>query len=223
MDGSGGIPGRVGVLGSGQVGQRLAAGFAGRGADVVLGTRDPGPGSLASRLAAESPRLRAGTFADAAQHGELLVLAVLGTAVGPAIELAGPGHFAGKVVIDATNPLDFSGGMPPTLAWAHTDSGGEHVQRAVPDARVVKAFNTIGNPYFVDPSFANGTPTMFIAGDDESAKATVTAVLTEFGWRSTVDVGGIEASRLLEQLCLLWVAIGARHGAWDHGFSLLTG
>jgi len=223
MDEVGGIPRRVGVLGSGEVGQRLAGGFAGRGADVVLGTREPGQGSLASRLAAESPRLRTGTFADAAQHGELLVLAVLGIAVESAIDLAGPEHFAGKVVIDATNPLDFSGGMPPTLAWAHTDSGGEHVQRAVPDARVVKAFNTIGNPYFINPSFANGTPAMFIAGDDEAAKATVTAVLTEFGWHSTVDVGGIKASRLLEQLCLLWVAIGISRGAWDHGFSLLTG
>lgn len=93
----------------------------------------------------------------------------------------------------------------------------------MPDARVVKAFNTIGLQYFVNPSFTDGTPTMFIAGNDEAAKATVTAILTEFGWRSTVDVGGIEASRLLEPMAILWMTIGFRRGAWDHGFSLLQG
>jgi predicted dinucleotide-binding enzyme len=106
--------------------------------------------------------MEAGTFAEVAGHGELLVLAVLGTAAEEAIAEAGPDNFAGKVVIDATNPLDFSGGFPPKLSISGEDSLGERVQRALPGAGVVKAFNTIGSPYFVDPSFSEGQPTMRI-------------------------------------------------------------
>jgi predicted dinucleotide-binding enzyme len=216
-------PTRVGVLGSGDVGRALARGFAERGHDVMIGSRDPAKEELAAWLAGDGGGIRSGTFADAAGHGELLALAVLGVAVESAIEQAGAERFAGKVVIDATNPLDFSAGFPPGLAWGHADSGGEHVQRAIPDARVVKAFNTIGNAYFVEPRFADGEPTMFIAGDDEDAKATVGRVVQSFGWPPPVDVGGIEGSRQLESLCILWVAIGGRRGTWDHGFKLLVG
>jgi 8-hydroxy-5-deazaflavin:NADPH oxidoreductase len=216
-------PSRVGVLGSADVGRALARGFADRGHDVMIGSRDPTGPDLASWLEGAGAGIRAGTFADTAGHGELLVLAVLGIAVEDAIEQAGADRLAGKVVIDATNPLDFSAGFPPGLAWGHTDSGGEHVQRAAPEAKVVKAFNTVGNPYFVEPHFREGAPTMFIAGDDEDAKATVGKVLVDFGWPPPVDAGGIEASRLLEALCLLWVAVGARRGAFDHAFKLLVG
>ena len=114
-----------------------------------------------------------------AAHGELLVLAVLGNAAEQAIADAGPDNFSGKVVIDAMNPLDFSGGFPPKLSITGEDSLGERVQRALPDAKVVKAFNTIGNQYFVDPSFREGKPTMLIAGDDEAAKRTVGDVLAD--------------------------------------------
>jgi 8-hydroxy-5-deazaflavin:NADPH oxidoreductase len=214
---------RVGVLGSGDVGRRLALGFAQRGHDVMIGSRDPAKAELGAWLADEGQGVRSGTFADAAGHGELLILAVLGVSVESAIEQAGTEHFAGKIVIDATNPLDMSTGFPPGLMWGHTDSGGEHVQRAIPHAKVVKAFNTIGNAYFVEPHFKDGQPTMFIAGDDEDAKATVGEVLSSFGWPPPVDIGGIEGARLLESLCILWVAIGARRGAWDHGFKLLVG
>ena len=216
-------PTRVGVLGSGDVGRVLARGFADRGHDVVIGSRDPAKEELVAWIADEGGGIAGGTFADAAGHGALLVLAVRGVAVEEAIDQAGPHQFAGKVVIDATNPLDFSAGFPPGLAWGHTDSGGEHVQRAVPEARVVKAFNIIGNAYFVQPRFADGAPTMFIAGDDDDAKATVSRVVEDFGWPPAVDVGGIEASRLLEPLAILWVAVGGRRGAFDHGFKLLVG
>ena len=107
-------------------------------------------------------------------------------------EAAGPERFSGKVVIDATNPLDFSQGFPPSLGWANTDSGGEHVQRAIPDAKVVKAFNTIGNAYFVEPHFTEGAPTMLVAGDDEEAKILIGKAIVDFGWPAPVDVGGIE-------------------------------
>lgn len=213
---------RVGVLGSGEVGRRLAAGFSSRGHAVMIGSRDPGKPELREWLS-DGAGIVAGTFAKTAEHGELLVLAVLGDAAEQAIAEAGPDNFSGKVVIDAMNPLDFSGGFPPKLSITGEDSLGERVQRAVPDAAVVKAFNTIGNQYFVDPRFSEGQPTMLIAGDDKDAKRTVGDVLADFGWPDPVDIGGIEGSRELEAICIAWVKIGGMRGAWDHGFRLLVG
>lgn len=214
---------RVGVLGSGEVGRRLAAGFRSRGHDVMIGTRDADKPELREWLSGDGAGIVAGTFAETAAHGELLVLALLGNAAEPAIAAAGTEHFAGKVVIDAMNPLDFSGGFPPTLSIAGADSLGERMQRALPDAKIVKAFNTIGNAYFVDPSFSEGQPTMLIAGDDGDAKRTVADVLADFGWSDVFDIGGIEGSRELEAICIAWVKIGGLRGAFDHGFKLLVG
>jgi predicted dinucleotide-binding enzyme len=214
-------PTRVGVLGSGEVGRRLAEGFAGRGHDVMVGSRHP---SDELRAWAQGAGVSTGSFGETADHGELIVLAVLGTAAVEALEQAGPERFAGKVVIDATNPLDMSRGFPPRLARGEGDaSGGEQVQAAVPHARVVKAFNTIGNPYFVDPRFSEGGPTMFICGDDDAAKQTVADVVADFGWPEAIDVGPIGASAELESLCILWVRLGVKRGAWDHAFKLLVG
>jgi predicted dinucleotide-binding enzyme len=214
---------RVGVLGTGEVGRRLAAGFGGCGYEVMIGSRDPAKPELREWLAGEGVGVEAGTFAQVAAACELLVLAVLGDAAEQAIVEAGPENFAGKVVIDAMNPLDFSGGFPPKLSVSGEDSLGERVQRALPEAKVVKAFNIIGNPYFVDPSFSDGRPTMLIAGDDAEAKGIVTELLTGFGWSDTVDIGGIDGSRELEAICIAWVKIGGARGAWDHGFKLLVG
>ena len=214
---------RVGVLGTGEVGRRLAAGFSSRGHEVMIGSRDPDKHELREWLAGEGVGIQSGTFAQAAAHGELVVLAVLGDAAEAAIADAGTGNFSRKVVIDAMNPLDFSGGFPPKLSISGEDSLGERVQRLLPDAHVVKAFNTIGNPYFVDPHFSVSSPTMLIAGDDEGAKRTVRDVLADFGWSDVVDIGGIEGSRELEAICIAWVKIGGTRGAWDHGFKLLTG
>ncbi len=214
---------RVGVLGSGEVGRRLAAGFCSRGHDVMIGLRDPHKPELREWLSGEGAGVKAGTFEQAAEHGELLALAVLGNAAEEAIAAARPENFSGKVVIDTMNPLDFSGGFPPTLSISGQDSLGERVQRALPEARVVKAFNTIGNPYFVDPRFSDGQPTMLIAGDDEDAKRTVADVLADFGWSDVIDIGGIEGSRELEAICIAWVKIGGVRGSWDHGFKLLVG
>jgi predicted dinucleotide-binding enzyme len=214
---------RVGVLGTGEVGRRLAAGFSSRGHEVVIGSRDPDKPELLEWLAGDGAGIRAGTFTQAAAHGEVLVLAVLGDAAENVIADAGAENFAGKVVIDAMNPLDFSSGFPPKLSISGGDSLGELVQRTLPNASVVKAFNTIGNPYFVDPHFSEGRPTMLIAGDDEDAKSTVSDVLADFGWSDVVDIGGIEGSRELEAICIVWVKIGGLRGAWDHGFKLLVG
>jgi predicted dinucleotide-binding enzyme len=215
-------PTRVGVLGTGEVGRRLATGFRGRGHHVTIGSRDPAKPELREWRAGEGTGVEAGTFAEAAGFGELVVLAVLGDAAADAIADAGPENFAGKVVIDAMNPLDFSSGFPPKLSVSGEDSLGERVQRALPAARVVKAFNIIGNPYFVDPSFSDGQPTMLIAGDDHEAKGIVTDLLADFGWSDTLDIGAIEGSRELEAICIAWVKIGGARGAWDHGFKLLV-
>jgi 8-hydroxy-5-deazaflavin:NADPH oxidoreductase len=214
---------RVGVLGTGEVGRRLAAGFRGRGHEVMIGSRDANKPELREWLSGDGAGVEAGTFAQTAAHGEVLVLAVLGNVAEQVIAEAGTDNFSGKVVIDAMNPLDFAGGFPPKLSVTGDDSLGERVQRALPDAKVVKAFNTIGSPYFVDPSFATGAPTMLIAGNDEDAKRTVRDLLADFGWVDTVDIGGIEGARELEAICIAWVKIGGARGAWDHGFSLLVG
>jgi 8-hydroxy-5-deazaflavin:NADPH oxidoreductase len=214
---------RVGVLGTGEVGRRLAAGFASRGHSVMIGSRDPAKPELREWLSDQGAGIEAGTFGETAEYGELLALAVLGDAAEQAIADAGATNFSGKVVIDAMNPLDFSGGFPPKLSITGADSLGERVQRALPDAKVVKAFNTIGNTYFVDPSFSEGRPTMLIAGNDADAKRTVANLLADFGWPEPVDIGGIEGSRELEAICIAWVKIGGVRGAWDHGFKLLVG
>jgi len=213
-------PTRVGVIGSGQVGRALAAGFAAHGHEVTIGTRDPEVNEDLQAWAAQHAGIAIGTFAAAAEAGEIVILATRGTAVREAIETAGRQHFGGKLVIDATNPLDFSGGGP-ALAVGHTDSGGEIVQRALPDARVVKAFNTVNAGLMVNPQLPDSPHPMFIAGDDEAAKRTVADILADFGWRS-FDVGGIDRSRELEALVILWVAIGQRRGAFDHAFTLVT-
>ncbi|HEX7290341.1 MAG TPA: NAD(P)-binding domain-containing protein [Conexibacter sp.] len=215
-------PTRVGVIGSGQVGRALAAGFAAHGHEVTIGTRDPAENDDLQAWAAQHDGVAIGTFAAAAEAGELVVLATRGTAVEQAIQTAGPQHFAGKLVIDATNPLapDPATGAPG-LAVGHTDSGGETVQRALPDVRVVKAFNTVNAGLMVDPGLPGGPHPMFIAGNDDGAKAAAADLLRDFGW-SAFDVGGIERSRELESLVILWVAIGSRRGAWDHAFTLVT-
>jgi predicted dinucleotide-binding enzyme len=216
-------PSRVGVLGSGVVGQQLAIGFSGCGHDVMIGTRDPDKPELREWLSGDGAGIRPGSFLEVAAHGELLVLAVLGDAAEQAIAEAGRENFSGKVVIDAMNPLDFSGGFPPKLSITGEDSLGERVQRALPEARVVKAFNTIGNQYFVNPHFSDGQPTMLIAGDDEEAKSTVTDVLADFGWSDVVDLGSIEGSRELEAICIAWVKLIGIRGSADHDFKLLSG
>jgi predicted dinucleotide-binding enzyme len=211
---------KIGILGTGDVGRTLAGGFAALGHEVRVGTRDPSSEKAKALAATLGPKVGVVSFQEAATLAELAVLATLWSGTEGAIRLAGPGHLYGKVVIDATNPLVFRAGAPPTLALGHTDSGGEQVQRWLPGARVVKAFNVVGHAHMVKPSFPGGPPDMFICGNDAAAKRTVTGLLTELGWPA-IDFGGIEASRLLEPICILWVLYGAAAGSWNHAFKLL--
>jgi predicted dinucleotide-binding enzyme len=160
-----------------------------------------------------------GTFSETAKFGEIVVLAVHGQKSTEAIQLAGVENFKGKVVIDATNPLDMAGGLP-TLIGGLGSSGGELNQRALPGAFVVKAFNTVGHPLFYKPKFAEGTPDMFLCGDDQNAKQRVARICDSFGWNA-IDVGGIAASHYLEAMCLVWVITAYSGNHWHQAFKLL--
>lgn len=206
----------VGILGSGDVAKALGAGFLSRGHGVMLGTRDD---SKLSDWQLEHKKGAVASFADAAAFGDPIVLATHGMATIAVIQLAGPANFDGKVVIDATNPLRFDD-AGPHLALGFDDSLGEQVQRAIPNARVVKAFNTVGAAHMVDPKFQGGPPSMFIAGNDDAAKASVADIVRSFGW-DVADLGSIESARYLEPMCLAWVKYGMRSGSWHHAFKLL--
>jgi predicted dinucleotide-binding enzyme len=210
---------RIGILGSGDVGRALAAGFAGLGHDVKIGSRDPE--KLREWAGQAGPHVSTGTFDEVARFGDVLVLATLGVATEEAIRLAGIDAFDGKVVIDTTNPLDFSTGKP-ALSIGHTDSLGEVIQRLLPRARVVKAFNTVGNALMVNPQLPGGPPDMFLCGNDDDAKKIVTQICEHFGW-GVIDLGGIEGARYLEPMCLIWVLHGIRTGTWRHAYKMLHG
>jgi predicted dinucleotide-binding enzyme len=187
---------------------------------VKLGSRDAKNEKALAWAKGAGPKASAGTFADAAKHGEIVLLATLGQAGKNAIEMAGADAFAGKIVIDAMNPLEYKPNTPPSLFVGHNDSLGEQVQRLLPKARVVKAFNTVGNAFFYKPELPGGPPDMFMAGNDQGAKDAVKEILTAFGW-GTVDLGGIDASRYLEPMCMAWVRIGLQTNTWTHAFKLL--
>jgi 8-hydroxy-5-deazaflavin:NADPH oxidoreductase len=206
---------KVGVLGSGDVGKAFARAFAALGHEVMIGSRSP---EKLSDFAAEAG-VRSGSFEETAKFGDLIALATLGTGTTEALRLAGAQNFDNKVVIDATNPLDFSTGAPK-LFVGFDDSLGEQVQRQLQSARVVKAFNTVGNALFFKPQLPGGPPDMFICGDDENAKRTVDQVCAAFGW-GVIDIGGIDGARYLEPMCLVWVLHGFRSGSWTHAFKML--
>jgi predicted dinucleotide-binding enzyme len=210
---------KVGVLGSGQVAQVLGAGFASHGHEVMLGTRDAGK---LEEWAGRTDGARIGSFADAAAFGDVLVLAAKGSAAADVVRAAGPGNMAGKPVIDTTNPIADAAPVNGVLAFFTdmNESLMERLQREAPEARFVKAWNSVGNARMIDPRFEGGTPTMFICGNDAAAKATVTEILDGFGW-DTADMGAVEAARAIEPLCMLWCIPGFLRNEWTHAFALL--
>jgi predicted dinucleotide-binding enzyme len=212
---------KVGILGTGDVGRALGKGFVTLGHEVKLGGRDANNDKATAWAKELGAKASVGTFADVAAFGELVVLATLGSANEAVLKAAGPERLKGKVLIDTTNPLAHAQGEPPRLSVGHTDSGGEQVQRAVPGARVVKAFNIVGNTLMFRPDFPDGPPDMLICGNDPEAKKQVTNLLHDFGWPSVVDFGGIESSRYLEPLCIAWVLFGIATGRWNHALKFL--
>jgi hypothetical protein len=213
---------RVGVLGSGIVGRVLGAGFLKYGNGVMLGTRNPGKPDVQQWLR-ENPGGSAGTFEQAAQFGDLIVLATLGRAAEQAIGLAGAANFAGKTVMDTTNPIADAPPVQGVLAFitGPNESLGEKIQARIPQAHVVKVFNSVGGGRMVNPHYEQGPPTMFLCGDHPQAKAQVSGIVQQFGWEP-FDCGGIIASRALEPLCMLWCIPGFSRNQWTHAFKLLT-
>jgi predicted dinucleotide-binding enzyme len=211
---------KIGMIGSGVVGQTLAAGFLKHGHQVTIGTREP---AKLKDWAAKNPSGAVKTFAEAAAFGELVVLAVGGEVALDALALAGEANLSGKTIIDATNPI---GGGPPVngvlrFFTTMTDSLMERLQKAYPAAHFVKAFNSVGAGQMVNPQFAGGRPTMFICGTDAGAKKTVTALCDQLGW-DVDDMGAIEAARAIEPLCMLWCIPGVGRGDWSpHAFKML--
>ncbi|HSL21401.1 MAG TPA: NADPH-dependent F420 reductase [Vicinamibacterales bacterium] len=210
---------RIGILGSGVVGRALGTAFAACGHEVKLGSRDANNPKVREWVSKGGVHASGGTFEDVAKFGDVIVLATAWTGTENALRLAGIQNLGRKVLIDATNPLDFSTN-PPRLSVGWNDSAGEQVQRWAPTARVVKAFNTIGSAHMFRPDFPGGPPDMFICGNDASAKATVSQILNEFGWE-VIDLGGVEAARYLEPLAMVWIAHGVRSQSWNHAFRLL--
>jgi len=210
---------KVGVLGSGDVAKALAGGFLAHGHGVMMGTRDS---SKLSDWKARHPQAGVGDFAATARFGEILVLAVKGTAAGDVLRAAGNGNLAGKPVIDTTNPIAEAPPVDGVLKFFTNldDSLMEHLQRDFPGAHFVKAFNSVGNACMVNPTFQGGKPTMFICGNDETAKQAVRGILDQFGWE-TADMGKAAAARAIEPLCMLWCIPGFLRNEWVHAFKLL--
>jgi hypothetical protein len=210
---------KVGILGSGDVGRTLAAGFLKHDYDVAIGTRDP---AKLADWGREHPRVRIGSFAEAVAFGDLAVLSVKGTAAAEAVRAAGPRALAGKTLIDTTNPVAETPPQHGVLKFFTNldESLMERLQRQFPDVHFVKAFNSVGSTRMVNPGFAAGKPTMFICGNEAAAKQTVTRILGQFGW-DTADMGSVEAARAIEPLCMLWCIPGFLHNQWTHAFSLL--
>ena len=210
---------RFGILGTGVVGKTIAVRLDGLGHDVIVGTRNPeetlsrtDPDQYGNHpfgaWQEEHPEVRLGTFAEAAAHGDMVVNATAGAVSLEALEQAGEDNLNGKILIDISNPLDFSKGMPPTLLVSNTDSLGEQIQRRFPEAKVVKTLHTMNAYLMVDPAQLAATDhTVFVSGDDAEAKARVSELLRSFGWSDIIDLGDITTARGTEMVLPIWVRL----------------
>ncbi len=212
---------KIGVLGSGIVGRVLGEAFHKEGHDVMIGTRDTSKEEITKWLS-ENQGTQAGSFESTAAFGDIIVLATPGGATLEIIEQAGKNNFTGKTIIDATNPISAQPPINGVLSFFtdYNSSLLEQIQALLPNANPVKAFSSVGNAFMYKPQFTEGTPSMFIAGNNEEAKATVTAILTNFGWE-TEDMGKAEAARAIEPLSILWCLPGFTKNQWHHAFKLL--
>lgn len=212
---------KIGIIGSGQVGQVLATAFIKEGHEAMIGTRDITKEAVV-QWKANNPTGQVGSFAETAAFGELIVLATQGDAAQDAVAQAGIAHFAGKTVIDATNPIKKGPPVNGVLQFftGPNESLMEKLQAQVPDAHFVKAFNSVGSGFMYRPDFGGTQPTMFICGNDAVAKQAVTTILSAFGWE-TADMGKAESARAIEPLCILWCLPGFLNNQWSHAFKLL--
>lgn len=211
---------KIGILGSGDVGKALANGFIKYGYQVMIGTRTLS--KLDEWKSTAGSNALVGSFADAAAFGEILVLATKGAIAKESLKLAKEENLAGKTVIDVTNPIADAAPVNGVLKFfTNLDKSlMEDYQASFPKVNFVKSFNSVGNPFFVNPDFDGVKPTMFICGNNENAKRDVVEINTLFGWESE-DMGMVEAARAIEPLCMLWCIPGMLENRWGHAFKLL--
>jgi 8-hydroxy-5-deazaflavin:NADPH oxidoreductase len=213
---------RIGVLGTGMVGQTIATKLVDLGHEVTMGARAAGNEKAVEWASGAGASAREGSFADAAAHGELLFNCTAGTASLDALRAAGEAELAGKVLVDVANPLDFSGGMPPRLSVVNDDSLAEQIQREFPDTRVVKALNTVNASVMVTGIAGSN---LFVCGAAGAAKEQVTELVGDFGWSadSVVDLGGIEAARGMEMYLPLWLSLMGALGTPQFNIGIVRG
>lgn len=211
---------KIGVIGDTEAGQNLAAGLTELGHEVMLGSETE-PKEVKQKLKhLAGDQTKFGTTTEAANFGEIAILAVAWRASVDVLQQIRP-ELAGKIVIDITTPLEFENDGPPTLAFGHDISGGEMVQQSLPDSHVVKTLNFLSHRHALSPKYHEGKPVMFVCGNNVSARAYVAELLHDMGWEDVTDIGSIEKSRLLEPLCALWIEYGLAHDTWDHAFAVL--
>jgi predicted dinucleotide-binding enzyme len=212
---------RIGILGTGMVGQIIGSKLIQLGHEVKMGSRTADNEKAAQWVKANGVRASQGTFADAAAFGEILFNCTAGMASLDALRMAGPANLKDKILIDIANPLDFSKGMPPTLAICNTDSLGEQIQRAFPDVKVVKTLNTMNCNIMVNPSLVPGEHDVFICGNDAEAKTIATQILKDwFGWKSVIDLGDITNARGTEMLLPIWIRLWGVFGHANFNFKI---
>ena len=213
---------KIAVLGTGMVGETIASKLVALGHEVKMGSRSANNEKAAAWVKKAGAKASQGTFADAAAFGELLFNCTLGTGSLEALEAAGKQNLKGKILVDTSNPLDFSKGMPPSLFTPSNDSLGERIQRAFPELKVVKSLNTINANVMVEPSRVPGEHAVFVSGNDAEAKRQVKQLLTEgFGWKQVIDLGDITTSRGTESYLMLWLRLWGALGTPDFNISIV--
>ncbi len=215
---------KIAILGTGMVGETIASKLVELGHEVRMGSRTANNEKAVAWVKKAGAKASQGTFADAAAFGEIVFNATSGAASLEVLQSAGQESLKGKVLVDISNPLDFSKGMPPTLFVASDDSLGEQIQRAFPDTKVVKALNTINCNVMVDPSRIPGVHDTFVSGNDAEAKKQVTQILTGwFGWKSVIDLGNISTARGTECYLMLWLRLWGALGNPDFNVHIVRG
>lgn len=209
----------IGIIGSNEAALTLGKGLVALGHQVMIGTRDQDKKELAWWRKKSNKAASLGTTTEAANFAEVAILAVAWHAAEDVLAQIRP-ELAAKIVIDITNPIIFNDDEPPELTVGHTISGGELVQQSLPDSHVVKTLNYISHNHMVKPDFKEALPIMFVCGNNKSAKLATRDLLGELGWQDLLDIGGIEKSRLLEPLALLWIEYGVKRDTWDHAFAV---
>lgn len=213
---------KIGILGTGMVGETIGTKLVSIGHDVKIGSRSATSEKAVAWAGKAGARASHGTFADAASAGEIVINCTRGDGSLDALRAAGAHNLRGKILIDISNPLDFSRGMPPTLFVVNDDSLGERIQRELPDTRVVKTLNTVTASVMVDPGKLGGDHDLFMCGNDAEAKATVRRYLHEwFGWNSVIDLGDISTARGTESYLPLWIRLWGALGTAEFNVKIV--